>query len=253
MGSTVSDGRWRNDRRPSPRALLLLAGALLLLASCNGDDTTLPSEPPVATASTSTTEPAAVSTPAPPVTSGAPETTAVETTEPGGTSVAPTSATGSTTTAQSPTSTLPSIDVDPVAAAIATVELQFELRRECVRDLPNCDTSTFEQVMVDPQLQGDRDQIAEWQAMGYVTEGAETLTFQVLEVHLDEIIPHLVICQRDGGQLIRRQAGQPDEIVDGGYDEKIREVHLVRRPDGWRVEGFATREEVPDRPGALCG
>lgn len=106
--------------------------------------------------------------------------------------------------------------------------------------------------MVDPQLSGSRQQIAEWQALGYVTEGADTLTFDVLETHLDEIIPHLVICQRDGGSLIRREPGEPDVVVEGGYTEKIREVHLVRRPDGWRIEGFATREEVADAPGALC-
>lgn len=251
---------WPRDRAvtadiPSPGAARrVVIGALLLalVPACSGgnDDTTLS-----ATAFTApmTTAPVVTTPPAPP--------TALAT--------EPTPTTQPSTTAATPLATVPPVTGAPsssvltVPASTATVLTDEELALavvagsyrvwiECIRSISTCDTSTFAEFVTEPQLSGDIEQIAEAQRNGWEVENADSLTYEVLEVDLEHTIPHVIVCQRDEGRLVERKPGEPERALEEGYLEKVREAHLVRSGDGWSIEGFAAREESPER-GALCG
>lgn len=252
MGASTGDRKVaRTHRSNLARLVTLTVVAMVAVAGCGGgDDDTTPTDPTVTPSSaappttapqTTTTETVASTTTGVATTTSATTTPSVATITPATTPIPSTSA---------PATTAPAKFSDE--AALAVLEGYFAQRRECVRSIPDCDTSAFDEYLMDPQLSGDRQQISEWQAASYFGIDGETLTYEVLELRLDASIPHIVICQRDGGSLVERRPGEPDRVIDGGYVEKIREAHFRRTADGWRIEGFATRTEAEGEPGALC-
>jgi hypothetical protein len=225
---------------------VLLLAAVALLAACNGDDdttsptsaaaiSTSPVAPTTDANTPSTTSPATTTAP-----TASPTTTAATTTIP------PT--TVPSTTAP-PTSSVPLSDEEQV---LALVENTYAVWRECLRDVPDCDGATFRAYFTGPLLANRLDLLEEWQANGYEVLAVDSYTYEVLEVNLDSVIPHVVLCESDGAAIVKRRPGEPDEVIDQRYVERIRELHLVHTPLGWRAEGFATREEVEGQEGALC-
>jgi hypothetical protein len=241
------------------RSLLLLA-AVALIPACNADDdTTSPTTSAAVTVLVATTVDnttpvtAARGTTDPPTTEPArthPPTTAVTATPPS--TVGP--GVPSTTPATPPTSndqatTAPLSEEDRVLALLAG---SYEVWRECVQSVQTCDDAVFNDYLANPQLDGVRQNIAEWKANFYEVINVEALTYEVLDVDLQFTIPYVLICERNGSALVERRPGEPERIVDEGYVEQIREVQLTQVAGEWRIEGYATRERVEDQVGALC-
>jgi len=239
-------GGWRStptSRHPIARAAAAVL-AVSILGACNGNGTTLPTEPPVQPRETTTTtiQPTTTTTPAPPT--QPPMTIAVT---PPPTSGPP--STPATTASPAPT-TLPLSDEQAALDAVASAHTAWV---GCIATIATCDVTGFGDFFAEPALSGVRGQVVDAQAAGYVVEHADLLTYEVLEVDLEAFVPYVLVCQRDGSLLVERRPGEPDRVIEGGYNEKIREAQLERTAEGWRVRGYATREEVPDQVGALCG
>jgi hypothetical protein len=149
----------------------------------------------------------------------------------------------------SPTTAAPRTDEEQ---ALAVLEGTYAVWRECLRDVPSCDRSTFVEYFTGPLLANRRDLLDEWQANGYEVRSVDSYTYEVLEVSLDFAIPHVVVCETDAATLVQPSPDGTEVIIQEGYVERIREVHLAQTPLGWRAEGFATREQVEDEVGALC-
>lgn len=227
------------------RSTLLLA-AVAMLAACSGDDDTTPStttQPEVATSavtpSMEATAPPTSSTPTSstaPVTTPNPPTTTATTVTP--TTVAPPSV--QATAAPALNTSVPGTEEDQ---ALAVIEGAYRVWIECLESIAACDTSTFNAYVTHPQLGGDQETIAEYKANNYEVDNARSLTYEVLEVDLEFTIPYAVVCERDQSTVVQRVAGQPDRVIEENDVEQVREIHLVETPLGWRVEGFATRED----------
>ena len=207
---------------------VLLLAAVALLAACNGDDdTTASTRESAVSASTvaPTTEVTTTEVTTPPTaqsTTTAAQTTIVLT---GPTTSAPTT-TVAPSTAPTPT-TNPSSSTSPTSdeeRALAVIEGYYAVLRECARSIPTCDTSNFGDYLADEQRLISQQRIAEWQANSYEVVNGDSLTYEVLEVHLDFTIPYVLVCERDGSSLVERQPGEPDAVVEEGYFEKVREV-----------------------------
>lgn len=119
--------------------------------------------------------------------------------------------------------------------------------------MPTCDPASLEQYRAGRLLESSQRRLAEWKASFYEAENLDAYGFTALEVHLETDPPYVLLCEWDGTSLVERRPGQSERVVEAGYVEKLREAHLTMTPDGWRVEAFATREEVRDQEGALCG
>lgn len=216
--------------------------AALALSACSGDDTALPTEPPVEPRDTTTT---AVATTVPPTTDPPPTTMVATTTSPPPTA-APTSATPTTT---SPPTTATDPDIE---AALAAVDGYYVAWRECLRDLPACDTSVFATV-ADPVTAADfAAQIAERQADYEEAENVESYTYIAESTRRVEGRIIVTVCQRDGILMFRRPPGEPETLLSDEFASKVREWHVDPTEAGWRIVGATTIQEASGLENDLC-
>lgn len=257
MGASTGDRRvaWPHGSVAARVLIGLVVAVAAGSSACSGDDDTAPTEPVDPRAPTSVAATTVAATTVAPTTqtptSKAPQTTVASSEAQEGTT--PPTLPSSSQASAEPTSSPPS-SAGPEAeeAALAAVREAHTVWIDCIANLPACDPSAFDAYYAEPALSGVKDQVAEAQTNGYVVDNADQLTFEVLQVELEAFVPYVLVCQRDGSALIERREGQPDRLIEGGYNEKIREVQLERSGDRWRVKGYATRDEVAGQVGALC-
>lgn len=235
----------------TPRNVAARLTALALVAAlvgCSSDDDALPTEPPVQPRDTTTTI-VATTVPATAVT---PASAASTSTEMSTTAGPPTSSVVSAPVTATPTSPALTVAPSDEEAVRLLVDNTYRVWRECLRVIEECDTSAFGEYSVDPMLSDRTSRVEEWRADNIEVVNVDSYTFEILEIHLDFTIPYVLVCERDGAALVLRPPGEPEQIVDQSYFERVRELQLRRIGTQWKAEGFATREEVEGQVGALC-
>lgn len=208
--------------------------ALAALAACSGDDDALPSEPPVEPRETTTTTTAVVAT------------SAVQATEP----PAATSLPDAPSTSAPETTAVPS---DPdIEAALAAVDGFYVRWRECLRDLPACDPTSFSEIADPVAAANMAEQINRRQEEHQWAENVDSYTYTPTGVERVEGRIVVTVCQRDAIVITRRPPGEPEVPVFDGFISKFREWHVDPTEAGWRIVSTTTVQEATGIENDLC-
>ncbi len=105
-----------------------------------------------------------------------------------------------TTTAATTTTTLAPTQEQQRVEIIAAVEAYREAWRECLRQLPNCDTSVLSETRSGEQLDRSVMLATRWNADGYQARDIDSLTTRVETVSFFEGSPDVLVevCETDG-------------------------------------------------------
>jgi len=201
----------------------ILSGALVLVlvaAACGGSDRPdLTAERELEEFNESTTTEAPEPDPTV-ATTEAPETTTT------------TEVIETTTTAATTTTTLAPTQEEQKAEIIAAVEAYAESWRECLRQLPNCDTSALAGTRTSQQLSDTVALVDDWNSLGYRAEKVDQMVTRIDAVRFfDEASDvEVEVCETGGGILL-----EGDDVVDDEFVTAILYIQVLEQDGIWKV------------------